>query len=411
MLQRLLKPGLVLTTALAAAAPAQAEFNGYFATGVQGGNPNFTDSGTGVFGRLSYNFSRNLDAAGGALDLFAGGTVQGSGREDRAVNETQALREAYAEYQAGSFTLGAGRHVNVQGIADGFIPTDVVSPRNFRFATYEEQGNRFGSDGIWGTVFLGPEVTLSAYAYTNTRSSVLPQGIYPGALSLPDKPVESDDQAYGGRISWAAGFGDLGLSVYSGPANLPYLSAAGTGVQPVVPHLFMAGADFDLVRGAWRFYGEAALHEYKPGSFAIPQALLPEDEFQAVFGAERELAGTSRLAVQLFWRDLQTSRSSGAGPLAPLSAGVRTVYGQYEDRQTGSSLSYTWESDDTRRSAEATVSSWFEDDLYVRLRGKYRLGSQSVIYVYADWLDGPAGSPYGTLQDSSNIGLEYRIFF
>ncbi|WP_291738090.1 hypothetical protein, partial [Leisingera sp. F5] len=162
---------------------------------------------------------------------------------------------------------------------------------------------------------------------------------------------------------------------------------------------------------AWRFYGEAALNKYKAGSFAIPDALLPEDEFQAVLGAERELAGTSRLAVQLFWRDLQTSRSTGAGPLAPLAAGVRTVYGQYEDRQTGSSLSYTWESDDTRRSAEATVSSWFEDDLYVRLRGKFRLGSQSVIYLYADWLEGPAGSPYGTLEDSSNIGIEYRIFF
>ena len=70
-----------------------------------------------------------------------------------------------------------------------------------------------------------------------------------------------------------------------------------------------------------------------------------------------------------------------------------------------------WESDDTRRSAEATVSSWFEDDLYVRLRGKFRLGSQSVIYLYADWLEGPAGSPYGPLEDSSNIGIESRNFF
>ncbi|WP_291736810.1 hypothetical protein, partial [Leisingera sp. F5] len=124
MLQRLLKPGLVLSAALAAAAPAQAEFNGYFATGVRGGNPNFTDSGTGVFGRLSYRFSHSMDAAGGSLDLFAGGSLQGSGRTDRAINETQALREAYAEFQAGSFTLGAGRHVHMQGVADGFIPTD-----------------------------------------------------------------------------------------------------------------------------------------------------------------------------------------------------------------------------------------------------------------------------------------------
>ncbi|WP_264214541.1 hypothetical protein [Leisingera thetidis] len=415
MLHGLSKTGLVLatvlSTVLAAAAPARAEFNGYIATGIQGGNPNFTDSGTGVFGRLGYDFSHSLDAADGTLDLFAGGVVQGSGREDRAINETQALREAYAEYQAGSFTLGAGRRVHVQGVADGFIPTDAVSPRNFRFAVYEEQGNRFGSDGVWGTLFLGSDVTVSAYAHTNARSSVLPRGIYPGALSLPDKPVEGGGRAYGGRITWAAGFGDLGISLHSGPANLPYLSAAGTGVQPVVPHLFMAGADFDLVRGAWRFYGEAALHEYKSGSFAIPAALLPENELQAVLGAERELAGTSRLAAQLFFRDLRTARSTGAGPLAPLAAGVRTVYGQHEDRQTGSSLSYTWESGDTRRSAEATVSSWFEDDLYVRLRGKYRLGAQSVIYLYADWLEGPAGSPYGTLEESSNIGLEYRIFF
>ena len=402
----------LLSLALAVLWPAgtaiATEFEGHLAFGFNTGRADFDHSDTRALARLEYKLSHETTLGAAGLDLVLGGELW-AGEPD--LNRTHYLREGYVEFSGDAGRIGIGRQVRVQGVADGFVPTDVVAPRNFRLSRYETEGNRFGLDGIWGTVFLGENVTLSGYLYDGRRSNVMPSGLYKGGLALPDRPVDSDDPVFGGRLSYRASIGDFGISYYRGSAAYPVLASNGLSIDPVVPELEMVGLDADTVFGPWRIYGEVALLKYQAGEFDVAQGYLPDDELQAVLGVERELEGGSRLAVQLFHRALQNERDPQAGPGRDLAEAVRIVYGQFDDRQTGASLSYNWSSDDARWNVEAAASSWFHDDHYLSLRAKYSMSDKSALYLNAIWFDGPEDTLYGAFSESTNLGLEYRYFF
>ena len=390
---------------------AQAEVSGHFATSMIFGGPDFTADGTYATGSLRYFTDHEVEADLGPLEFHLDGQVTLSANSGAAINATQSLRQAYVEFGGETFVVGLGRHVSVRGVADGFNPIDVVSPRNYRLSAYETQANRFGVDGIWGSLFLGTDVTIEAQVLAGKKSNLLPDGTYNSGFALPDRPVESDDLAIDARLGWSAEFGDLSVSAYSGPANQPFLAPDGAGTAAVLPGLTMVGAEFDAVIDVWRLYGEVAYHAYDAGAFDVADGFLPDDEILAVLGAERELDGANRLGVQVFFRHLQEARDPATGPAALLATTARQIYGQFDDRQIGASLSFVWESEDTRTSAEVAVSSWFQGDRYLRLRGKHRLGPDQALYLHADLLDGPAASPYGALKDSSTVGLEFRQSF
>jgi hypothetical protein len=401
--------GLLALLCASAALPAFAlDIEGHVALGFAVGHPDLDTEDTKPLARLDYRLSHRAAIGTADLAFVLGGELSA---DEPGALRTHALREAYVEISGEAGSFGLGRHVQVQGVADGFNPTDVVAPRNFRLSRYETEANRFGLDGVWGTAFLGESLTVSGYAYDGRRSNLLPNGVYSGGLSLPDRPVESADPAYGGRVSYLAGIGDLGFSFYRGGAAHPVLVLSGGDVLAAVPELTMVGIDADTVFGAWRIYGEVALHRYSAGEFAVADGFLPDDEILSVLGVERELPDGSSLGFQIFHRNLQGERNPDGGIGAELAGAVRSVYGQHEDAQTGASLSFTWSSEDTRWNAEALVSSWFEGDHYLGLRMKYRLSDQSALYLHGTWMDGPDGTLFGDLRDSSNLALEYRYFF
>lgn len=385
-----------------------AELEGHIALGVNVGDADFDNSGLQGIGRLEYRLTHEGQIGAVGANIVLGGEAWASEPE---LNETHLLREGFVEFKGAAGSIGFGRQVRVQGVADGFIPTDVVAPRNFRLTRYETEGNRFGLDGIWGTVFLSDSFSLEGYAYDGRRSNVLPSGLYTGGLSLPDDPVESDDAVYGGRLSYLTAAGDIGLSYYSGGAAFPVLVPDAASVRAVVPDLEMLGLDADLVFGPWRVYGEVAYYRYSAGEFGVDVGFLPDDELQSVVGVERELQGDSTLGAQLFHRRLQNKRSPQTGAAAPLADAVRDIYGQFDTTQNGASLTYTWTSDDTRWSAEAAASSWFEGDTYLTLRARYRISDKSALYLNGNWADGPQDTLYGVFSESSNLSLEYRLFF
>jgi hypothetical protein len=384
------------------------ELEGHLAFGLNLGNPDFDRSDTEGLARLEYLLTHEDQLGGVELGVVLAGEAWA---HQPTLNETHLLREAYVEFSGDAGRIGFGRIMRIQGVADGFSPIDVVAPRNFRLARYETEGNRYGLDGIWGTVFLGESLSAEAYAYDGRRSNVMPHGLYGGGLTLPDRPVSSNDPVYGGRLAYLAGFGDLGLSYYHGSAAYPVLVPAGLVTRPAVPQLEMIGLDADTVFGPWRIYGEAALYRYSAGEFGLTEGFLPDDELQAVAGVERELEGGSRLNFQLFRRALQNVHQPQAGPAAPLAVAVRDIYGQFSERQTGASLSYAWSSEDTRWVVEAAGSSWFNGDIYVTLRTRYQVSDESALFLGGIWSDGPKDTLYGAFKESSNLSLEYRLFF
>lgn len=392
---------------LSIATPSMAN---YLALGVQSGSSTLGDNSTATIARLSYDFQHNGDLGGLDTELTFGGLLTSDERIGNAVG-THLVREANVSFQQDAFSVTFGRQLILWGTADGFNPTDVITPTNFQLASYGLQDSRFGVDGLHASVYLGDAVVVSAFSIFDKPTNLLAQGFDPTNTLDADAPYRSGQNGYGLRANWQSGWGDLNLSYYQGPASTPIVTPTGSGTTTTAPEISMIGLDLDTVVGSWRLYSEMAFHHYSASTSSLSEAYLPDDEFQLAVGAERELNGANRLAFQVFQRELTTDRPVSAGATGAFSLGARQAYGQYDDSQTGASLRYSWESDDTIWSGDITYSTWFEQDSYVRVRGKYRLGDHQSIYLYGDWFDGPAGSPFGTLTDTSSVTLEYRHFF
>jgi len=407
MITKALSLSLALVLLGTTVQPASAQYAAIIA---KGGSPNVDTDGAKVVGRLRYELERETSVGDSLLSFSAGGLLS-FGDDTEGPNRTHAVQEAFVSYQASRVEFSLGRQLVLWGVADGFNPTDVVTPFNFQLTSFGSRDARFGVDGVTLDAALTDSLSLSALAIFDKPTDLLSRGFDPTGTFDPDAPFRTGDTGYGARLNWQSSLGDFYLSAYQGPSNQGVIVPSGTGTAVAAPEITMVGLDFDTVVGPWRLYTEAAVHTYSGGHASIAPQFLPDDEFQGVFGAEYELTGSNRLGLQVFYRDLLTNRPTGSGVGALLSNASREIFGQYGTRQTGTSISYSWESPSTRWSADATVATWFEGDVFARLRGKFRIDDQQSLYLYGDWFDGPSGSPFGELRDTSSISLEYRYFF
>ncbi|MEL6677743.1 MAG: hypothetical protein AAFQ51_03485 [Pseudomonadota bacterium] len=398
---------LCAAVAIVAATSSGAVAQNYVAGGLQIGSPDTEEDGVSPFARLRYGTEVATRVGEADLGIEATGLVSAGAGQDN-VYRTHLFQEAFAIYQTERVTLSVGRQLILWGVADGFNPTDVVTPRNFQLPAHALKDPRFGVDAAVLEVSLSDAATLTTFATYRPSTNLLADGLDPTETLDREKPFRPEGNGFGGQFAWLGELGDLTFSAYRGPARFAVVIPEAAGTVAAAPDITMIGADFDTVVGPWRLYSEVALHQYD-GDFATEY--LPDDEILAVFGAEFELSGVNRAGAQLFYRNLQTNRPTASGPLAALSEGARRTYGQFDERQVGASLTYFWESEDTLWSGDISVASWFEGDSFVRARGKYRLSDTQAIYLYSDVFGGPDDAPFGVLADTSTFNLEYRHFF
>lgn len=382
----------------------------YAAIAVQAGSPNADTNGVQMLGKLHYRLERDFDVGDGLLVLAARGLLTFGERIEPQLH-TNLVQEANIVIETECIALRLGRQLVLWGVADGFNPTDVATPTNYQLASYGTRDLRFGVDGLLAEFALSDSTTLSALAITHNKTSLMSRGLDPTATHDPDQPYRARDQGYGVRLSWLSPIGDFNLSGYQGPGSLALVIPSAAGTSLASPEIKMYGLDFDTVVGPWRIYAELGLHRYSGGEKHVADAFLPDDEFQTVAGVERELSGANRLGFQVLHRELQTDRASATEVAAPFSDGARESYGQYATNQTGASLISFWESPSTEWSGDVTLASWFQDDSYLRVRGKYRINENQSIYLFGSWFFGPSNSAFGDLSDTSSTSLEYRWSF
>lgn len=389
---------------------ASAALGGYAALSLQNGSPNANAAGTEIVAKLRYELDKEINVGQSSLSFSAAGLLQ-FGSENFKPFRTHVVQEANATYETDHFALRFGRQLILWGVADGFNPTDVITPRNFQMPSHGLKEPRFGVDALKFDLALGDDATFTAFAITRKPTDLWPSGFDPTDTLSEVKPIRTKSEGYGARLNWQSSLGDFNISAFHGPARGPLVFPTATGLQSGAPDLEMIGFDFATVVGSWRLYTELAFSTFSAGESSIADQFLPNNEFQAVVGAEKELEDSSRLAFQFFYRDLRSERSEVTGAMAAFSTAARQSYGQFDTIQTGASISHNWESQNTDWSTSLTVSSWFQNDTYVRARAKYRVNDNQSIYLYGDWFDGPSNSPFGYLSDTSSISLEYRLFF
>lgn len=323
------------------------------------------------------------------------------------------LRQFYLDYRGENFDLRLGRQLLIWGRTDGFNPTDLISPTDYRFLTSEDQGQRFGVIAASLRWYLGESDSLVFLLSPEFRSSILPEELVPAGISEPRlvRPDDGIDDPRGGLKLEHLGLGfDYSLSVYHGFLPTPGLTFRNNELRLENAPFTLFGADWVKTWGEWALRGELAYSDVHPGE-RFAAGLGPQDNFFAVVGLEHPVFADDLLLVQGLYRHVfnDTGLKGLAEPQRSLALFNDIAYSQFGDRQGGVSLtlvsSFLQETLRTEISAGAYLGPF---NSVLRAEAKYSLNDDWSLRGLGLWLQGPAESNFGALEDSSRVFVELR---
>ncbi len=240
---------------------------------------------------------------------------------DESSISTFILREAYVNAYTGPFDMRIGQQVVQWGKADGYNPTNVITPINLLIFSPDEDDRRisnilirsyynwseFRLEAIWIPVY-----EPSVLPFTNVQ---LPDGIQRGEADYPNEEIKHSSLAL--KLHFEGTSVDGSLSYYNGFLPMPGLSAFtennNLNIYPSAYRVQMVGADFSTTIGAFGLRGEFAYR--KPDKKENTWQSIPHRQVEYILGLDRE-CGNFSLIVQYIgkhvfeYKDLPQIRQS-----------------------------------------------------------------------------------------------------
>ena len=216
------------------------------------------------------------------------------------------IREAYVNMYTGPFDIRFGQQIVIWGRADGFNPTDNITPKNMLARSPDEDDRRIGNFLLKTTCNLSP-LRLEAIWIPVYAPSVLPVQLFPFPegtfLGEPDYPVwDLSNSGFGIKL-------DLGLPAFDGSISYFYgfnpfpgilagdLVINGAKVEiPVIPkpyRLHVLGADFSTTLGSLGLRGEFAYRQSRKDHKTFVH--IPNPDIQAVIGLDKTMGDFSMI--------------------------------------------------------------------------------------------------------------------
>jgi hypothetical protein len=221
----------------ASASPPTFDWNGYVRSDVFVGKASGESGATtrAAYGELALKLKVRKQSHG---DAYAEARLR-YGDEDDVRHTSLSLREAYVNLYAGALDLRLGQQIIVWGRADGFNPTNNLTPFDFRIRSPVEDDRRLGNVGARAFLNLAPlrleGVWMPLYAATELPTSVtLPNGVSFGAQKAPSAKLQNGLGA--GRLHLELPAFEASVSYVFGHAPLP-----GVALQD-----FNAGRDYGI---------------------------------------------------------------------------------------------------------------------------------------------------------------------
>lgn len=178
----------------------------------------------------------------------------------------------------GRFDFRIGQQIVVWGRADGFNPTNNISPADFTVYSPDEDDKRqsnFIAKGVYNFQPFKLEVDWVPYFRATElplENATFPTSVYRGDAQLPDNTWENS--SVGLKFDYQGGRFDGSLSYYNGYHKMPGLGYSITisGVEAFTQayQVQVFGADFSTMVGSYCLRGEFAF-------------TLPDDETDSLF--------------------------------------------------------------------------------------------------------------------------------
>jgi len=227
-----------------------------------------------------------------------------------------SLREAYVDTFAGRFDLRVGHQIVVWGRADGFNPTDNITPKDMLARSPDEDDRRLANFLIRATYNAQP-VRLEGIWIPFYRSSRIPtdlisfpDNVFYGGHDYPSARIE--DSAFALKLNLELPALDGSLSYFNGHNPFPGLSAEVLDVNPPgipVPlvnaflksyRMHVIGADFATTLGSTGLRGEFAFR--RPHGDYRESLYIINPDLYYVLGIDREFPGNFSMIFQYVGR-------------------------------------------------------------------------------------------------------------
>lgn len=212
------------------------------------------------------------------------------------------IREVYVNLSLGKFDFRVGEQIVLWGRADGFNPTNNVTPQDFCVFSPEEDDKRLGNFVVKG-VFHPYPFRIEVDWIPVYKSSLFPfigKPMGEGIVWNDEKrPSRWKDQSFGVKIDLEEPSFDLSLSYYNGLHKFPSIVYEKTPAEIMLSQepyrVHVIGADFSTSLGNYGLRGELAYSLPDKSDQSIYS--VPDKQMEYTIGLDRSWANFS-LIVQ-----------------------------------------------------------------------------------------------------------------
>lgn len=317
-------------------------------------------------------------------------------RQGYFFNENQInidVKELYGGYQSNKFDVLLGNQIVNWGRADGFNPTNNITPNDYFFLTANPDDQKLSNFMLRFKYRFTPEIELDLigipfYAESNYRYDLFDMGANVSFVkgALPEKEIKNssfagrlnfDFSAIGGSLSYFRGFDPYhGFDV----KNVDWSTGAPL-INNVAAHYLKStlGADFAIPVGNFILRGEAA---YTFTDNPDNKMFIPKSDIAYVGGIETMLGGFTLIAqyVGKYTPDFKAltvpALTDPLNPLAQMQYASQMI--DYSNRSFNRKIFYQQEK--TNHAVSLMVSKSFGYDAWnVELASYYNITSEEFL--------------------------------
>jgi hypothetical protein len=226
------------------------------------------------------------------------------------------LREAYVETYWGGLDIRVGHQIVVWGRADGFNPTDNITPKDMLARSADEDDRRL-ANFLVRTTYNALPLRLEGIWIPFYKSSRIPTEFisFPAGIQLEGEDYPSARFAHSTaalRLNFVFPGFDGSLSYFNGHNPFPALSADVTEddvpLHPIDPldivlrsyRMHVVGLDFSSTWGSWGLRGEAA-YRSPHGDYRRDASIIHPDLY-GVVGMDHEFGAGMSVILQYLVR-------------------------------------------------------------------------------------------------------------
>ena len=336
------------------------------------------------------------------------------------------LREAYLNLYFGKFDFRIGQQIIVWGRADGFNPTNNLTPTDFTVFSPDEDDKRLSNFVVKGN-YSFKNFRLEADWIPFYKASILPfhtytlpDGVYWAEANYPE--TKWTESSYALKLSIEKAAFDGSLSYFNGNNKLPGLQMQTNAEEEnyvllTTHRTQVVGADFSTILGRYGLRGEFAF-TIACEDEDIYQS-VPKQQFEYTIGIDREWGNFSLIAQYIGkyvfdFKELSLQDNSQQSQfLYELQLWNRMIFNQQNEWNHSVSLRPSISMFHQTLDLEILGLYHFStEEIYVKPKLSCHLSDNISFSTGVQIFSGPAETMFNVLGKSKNAGfIECKISF